>query len=552
MKILVVHNCESLAEGRRSTLDYIHSFERYAPEHQYVYHRIMLPPTATLMSTAWDAVIFDSTSLGIVSIRPREKFQRIRDRWAFLRHSSAVKLVFPQDDASHSAVLDLWFNWMNVSAVFSVRPEKKEQLYPITTERAEFISTVSGFVDDATVSKLASFRKPLNERTYLFGQRATMYPAWGGRFAQRKGFAAARIAEECQRRGLPANISTNPKDVFLGDDWYRFLGDCRFVVGAEGGHGIWDPYGAIQDGVNHYVARFPGASFEEIESFCFLGLDGRDVFPGFAPRVLEAAMLGCGQVLVEGHYRGFVIPGVHYIPLKPDFSNLDEVFAAVENTDRVRDIIAASDRDLIQSSRFRYSTMVREVFDFIKSRSNVVKQGSVEATSTLRMRHFKELELALYGLGITEERLHEPYLTDWVRRELGGQVTDHDMRSALGIDVAPEANEAVTVPEVHKTPAEKVAEVLVAMGYGLANLEEIAIALSQQKPDCSDKLLIDVLGLLREGHGNILRQMLAILAKRESAEGKVDAGAKLSRFNRAVQVPRMRGQLMRILKKMQR
>jgi hypothetical protein len=468
-KILVVHNCENLAKARRSTLDFIYCFERYAPENEYLYHRILHPLTPTIRSTDWDAVIFESTSLGAVTIRPRERFQRIRESWDFLRRSPAVKVVFPQDDASHGALLDYWFHWMGVDVVFTVRPEKKDLIYPLTTRRAAFVSTVSGFIDDASADRLAAMGKPFAERRFTFGQRVTMYPAWGGRFARRKGLAAAAIKQECDRRGIASNISTDPKDVLLGDDWFRFLGDCRFVVGAESGHGLWDPYGAIQDAVNDYVKRYPEASFEEIEDACFYGLDDVEVFPGFAPRILEAALVGCGQVLIEGHYRGFVEPHKHYIPLREDFSNLDEVFSAIENTERVRSMIAATQRDLVASPKTRFSGLVADVMDFVDRcrRARPMRTTSrPTAKGLLVEKHLRELHNGLRLFGIEEEKLYEPYLTPWVKRQLGGQITDERIRRIFGIQDNPDQPQPAAKGSAQRTLTDRAMSMLGAVGLG--------------------------------------------------------------------------------------
>lgn len=394
--ILVVHNVENLGSARRSTLDHIYCFERYAPEHNYVYHRSMLPVTEELRTTSWDAVIFESTSLGIVTLRPRSRFQHLRETWRFLREIQAVKLAFPQDDATHSAYLDYFFTFVGIDAVFSVRPDRKEQLYPLTSARAEFLPTVAGFVDDTSLDEIAALARPFAERQWEIGQRVTFYPAWGGRFARRKSEAALRMQQACRERGLAENVSTDPKDVLTGDAWFGFLGDSRFVVGAEAGHGIWDPYGVIQDEVNDYVARHPEASFEEIEDACFFGIDGRETFPGFAPRVLEAAMMGCGQVLLEGAYRGFIQPGKHYIELKEDYSNLDDVFAQMANRDLVQGMVAATKRDLVDNPFFRYSGLVERCFALIerKQHGRAADARPVDIAS-VRARHRLQLATAI-------------------------------------------------------------------------------------------------------------------------------------------------------------
>jgi len=452
LKMLIVHNCDNLSNARRSTLDFLYSFERYSPNQDYLYHRIMLPVTPEIRDTDWDAIIFDSTACGIVTLRPRERFARIRDEWRFLRGSRAVKFVFPQDDASHGAIMDLWFNWMEVDALYTVRPEKVELIYPITKQRAEIIPTLAGFLDDTMIENAARFRKPFADREWVVGQRVTQYPAWGGRFARRKGEAALRMKDECERRGVKCNISTDPKDVLLGDSWTRFLGDTQFVIGSEGGHGLWDPYGTIQDSVNAYLSAHPNATFEETEEACFLGLDGANCFPGFAPRILEAALAGCGQVLVKGQYRGLLRENVHYISLREDFGNFDEVFAAMQDTRRVACMIEATQRAIVDNSRFRYRTFVADVFSNISQirkskRANLPARKLSSAAGRwmdFQLMHFNSLRAALAVFGVERERLQEPYLTAWIERELGGQVTDPDMRSALHLPEEVETLAAAT------------------------------------------------------------------------------------------------------------
>lgn len=39
-------------------------------------------------------------------------------------------------------------------------------------------------------------------------------------------------------------------------------------------------------------------------------------------------MMRTAQVLLEGYYNGIFEPWKHYIPIKKDCSNLDQVFAA--------------------------------------------------------------------------------------------------------------------------------------------------------------------------------------------------------------------------------
>jgi len=370
MNILVLHNIEDFRRVRRSTLDYLLSFERYQPEHDYHYLRISHPPPAEVVNADWDAVIIESTALGIVTIRPRNRYLEIRDRWSFLQNPRIVKLVLPQDDANCGGLMDDWFSEWGVQLVFTVRArEHWPVLYPRTVKSAAFHACFSGYIDDRSLETIRTFAKPWSKRQRLIGQRVTMYPARGGRQGQLKGLIADQVKAAAKLRKLKADISTDPGDTFYGDDWYKFLGDCKFVLATEGGLSIHDPYGEISDRIDAHLSSHPAATFDEIEAACFPGLDGQYVFSGFTPRILEAAVLQASQVLVEGHYLGVLKPGEHYLELKPDGSNIGSVLDSLSDHDAARSRIEACNAALVDNPDFRYSALAAKALGAIAEKS---------------------------------------------------------------------------------------------------------------------------------------------------------------------------------------
>lgn len=365
LNILILHNIDGFSEARRSAAVHVVALERHRPWHNYTYHQITWPVTEALRNCPWHVVIMDSTALGLCTVRPRELFENYKKEWSFLSKLPCLRIVFPQDDADHGALLDEWFDELDVDAVFTVRPEMKEFIYPRTSRKAAFISTFSGYIENGEIDRAQVFARPFDARSIDIGQRVTMYPPHGGRQARLKGEVALAMKAAARARGLKEDISVNPERVFSGEDWLRFLGNCKFVVGAEGGLGIWDPHGEIQDRTAAFIATHPAATFMEIEAACFAGLDGNPNFPGFSPRILEAAMMRCCQVLVEGGYRGTLQPLEHYIPLKRDFSNLREVFRLMSDRKLVDRLVERCWNDLIASDKFKYSTFANEVFGFV-------------------------------------------------------------------------------------------------------------------------------------------------------------------------------------------
>jgi hypothetical protein len=60
------------------------------------------------------------------------------------------------------------------------------------------------------------------------------------------------------------------------------------------------------------------------------------------------------QILFEGDYSGLMKPMVHYVPLKKDFSNFDDVIRMFKDQVLRRELTENAYRDLIASGHYSY------------------------------------------------------------------------------------------------------------------------------------------------------------------------------------------------------
>jgi hypothetical protein len=80
---------------------------------------------------------------------------------------------------------------------------------------------------------------------------------------------------------------------------------------------------------------------------------GWDSYTFFAisPRHLEAVITKTAQVLVEGRYSGVLEPDRHYIPVRRDFSNLDEALERLHDLEAVEAMTERAYQDVYLSGR---------------------------------------------------------------------------------------------------------------------------------------------------------------------------------------------------------
>jgi hypothetical protein len=130
---------------------------------------------------------------------------------------------------------------------------------------------------------------------------------------------------------------------------------------VEGGSTIIDPQGSIWKKGKEFEKQYPNASYEDFEKNCFKGMDGNLNLVAISPRHLEACATKTCQVLIEGSYNGILEAGKHYIEVKSDFSNMDEVFMKMKDEDLRKRLTEQAYKDVVLSGKYSYKSYTQFV-----------------------------------------------------------------------------------------------------------------------------------------------------------------------------------------------
>jgi hypothetical protein len=362
--VLIVY---SLMQEMRSTIrDHLYAFRRYSRARCFYVNVAARGLPRWVPRQRWDAVIFHTSFLSAMRWAPKEFADQLR-KVAPLKEAGAVRIALPQDEFLHAELLSRFIEDFDVTHVYSVAPESEwPKIYEsVDRERVRFSRVLTGYLGEDTVERIDRIVADTSERPTDIGYRAWQGAPWLGRH----GMLKRRIGEEFRRasppHGLATDISMRDEDVLHGDDWFRFLASCKYTIGVEGGATILDRDGAIKERVERYLADHPDAGFDEVEAQCFPGEDGSLALMAISPRHLEACATRTCQVLVEGSYNGILRPGEHYIELRDDLSNLEQVLEAIASDSDRRRITDAAYRDIVASGSYGYDRLVSEVEEAI-------------------------------------------------------------------------------------------------------------------------------------------------------------------------------------------
>lgn len=388
LNILVLHGMGPRESWVSSWADVELMFPRIDTRNRYLVHDCSRPVPPVLKSFDFDAVVMMSTFMDWVKDR-RPGDPRL-EQYAFLRTSVAHKIVFAQDDYWLSEVRDAFYTDSRVDAVYSViEPQHWPHLMPRYARSSGVIRQgYTTYLSERMLS-LGSLATPWERRVCDVVYRAAGRPTFPNKLGVLKANLGEMFASALgEGHGLVLDLSTDPARFIRGDKWYEFIVGSKAILGSKSGSGVNVRSYDVVERLQQFLESHPGASYQDVEQAVFLPSDTSAEFTGVSPRNVEAAMLGTLQILVEGHYGGFLRPQEHFVPLREDMSNARDVLELLRNPERCG-VIADSCRATLLAQRALYPEhVVGEVLELVRE-----GRGRRAARSA---REFERME-TLYG-----------------------------------------------------------------------------------------------------------------------------------------------------------
>lgn len=279
--------------------------------------------------------------------------------------SKTVKVAFFQDEYQYCINRYKFIDKLEISVIFSlVERDYLDRVYLDCESVKHVFHTLTGYVSNDLLSKCSLFAKPFNERTVDFGYRARSLPYVMGKGAQEKTQIALEFSKLCQNKDYTLDFSVTNKSRIYGDDWYRFVANCKAMLGVEAGVSLFDIDGTAEIACSEFLKDYPDATFQQTYDTILNRFENSETnvyYRQISPRIFEAAAFKVCLILFEGNYSGLLKPHVHYIPLQRNFGNLDFVLSEINSSKRRDQLVQNAYHDLIASELYSYKRFVSEV-----------------------------------------------------------------------------------------------------------------------------------------------------------------------------------------------
>ncbi len=267
-----------------------------------------------------------------------------------------------------------------------VPPEELSKVYPPdAVDEVEFLQAFTGYV--SPFMRSLDFDR-IGDRRFDITYRGSIQPLSFGRLGFEKRNIGCDVGRAATAYPLNVDISSRGQDRIGGTAWFDFLGRSKAVLGVESGTNLFDFTGEVETWCREFEKDHPNsdhlseAFYNEAHRAYLHKFEGNVNYAQISPRHLEAAATRSVQILYEGYYSGVLIPNRHFVPLRRDLANFDEIVDFIADGTKMSEMADRTFEEIILSGRFHYEKFVAD-FDLAIDRA-LARKGRAAASSSRR------------------------------------------------------------------------------------------------------------------------------------------------------------------------
>lgn len=381
LNILLLCNQPKEAVDASTIIDHISAFKNYSMHKIFTYSN-----TGNLHKNLdlnrFEAIIIHYTSslVNDYYISPQSK--------QLLRDYQGLKIVFIQDEYRQIYKIISELQFLDADVLFTCFSEQEmSTIYPKhALPNLSLYSNLTGYVPEKILHQANQLINIVN-RPIDVGYRSRKVPFWLGQL----GYEKWNIVEQWKEHVSPncklkVDISYQEEDRIYGQQWINFISSCKTTLGVESGASIMDFTGQLQIFTELHQAKYPKHDFQTIHKKYLEDYEGMYNLNQISPRCFEAAALKTALILFEGEYSGILLPHRHYLPLKKDFSNINNIISCIKNTEFLQQLVDTTYQEIALNPHYSYA-------HFIKNIDQTILNEFVSRQKTYTAIHYTEDEL---------------------------------------------------------------------------------------------------------------------------------------------------------------
>ncbi|KTD62001.1 hypothetical protein [Legionella spiritensis] len=354
LNILLLCNKPNVGNDANTIIDHIEAFEQYSG------HKIWLLSNMGDISVKLDLNKFDAIIIHYSLCILNNNYLSLKAKTR-LREYKGLKIIFVQDEYRQINHMIEQLQYLDVDVLFTCFPnEEMDRIYsPKALPKVAKYNNLTGYIPERLLT--FSEQPAIKDRPIHVGYRGRCLSFWYGELGYEKWSIAEHWKQHTQGRGIRSDVSYHERDRIYGKKWIEFLSSCKATLGVESGASVMDFTGDLEKMIDHYQLTHPKATFHEVQDLYLKDYEGKYKLNQISPRCFEAIALKTALVLYEGEYSGVLKADRHYISLKKDFSNIEDVLARLQDDDYLQDMVDRAYKEIAESPQHTYKTFIEYV-----------------------------------------------------------------------------------------------------------------------------------------------------------------------------------------------
>ena len=391
MKVALLYNHLNSSVAPQTTITYLYSFGKFS-KHDIYYFDLSVIKSYDFSN--FDCLVFHY--YGQVYCKLQDSLR------SAIRNFQGLKVFFAQDEYDNLTQMRERYVDLEVDVLFSACANLKNQdlLYPKSLlPNLKIESVLTGYVD----SGMKYFETPMKEKKLDVFYRGNSVGLAYGNLGYEKFEIGVKFKELAGRYNLKIDIEVDIKKQIYGSQYYKMISSARAVLVTESGSSIacftLEEQKLRSDVINN-IKQNKFLEELKVQFSNFFKNEGNIVVNVISPKVFEAIACKTAIIGYEGEYSGVIKPNVHYIPLKKDWSNIEEVISKLKDDNYLQELVERAYNDIILSKKYTYESFIQfvdERLDYYFTSLNRKKGKISKITLTpLKTKYKKFFNISLF------------------------------------------------------------------------------------------------------------------------------------------------------------
>ncbi len=303
-----------------------------------------------------------------------------------LHQFDGIKVLFKQDEHIRSHEAARFIGETNIDLVLTCLPQHEiTKVYPkALAGEVKFLTQYTSYISNDLIQLATSITYP---RATDIAYRGSMQPLQCGILGYEKWHVGHAIQQNLAHTALNLDISSNWSNRIHGTDWIRFLLSTKATLGAESGSNLFDFTGEVEKKCQQFErkntklkANFDAFYHKAHREFLHK-YENNVYYAQVSPRHFEAAATKTLQILYEGEYSGLFKPYKHYLPLKKDLSNIEEVQAYLADDKKRQLITDCAFEEIAQNPALQVGPFVEQLDEILSEFAHEKSLAPIPSTA---------------------------------------------------------------------------------------------------------------------------------------------------------------------------